>query len=271
MDITDALPEHLGITSSVKDGCSKTGEVNSVLTISNKVCKGCQKTSPATNFRHNRLTCHDCEKKYGREYRQSEKGKLNAKCWTEDNREKMTELQAKWFQDNKEYVRDKNRERTKTDARYKFITNQRRRISLALEKKQKRTIEYLGCTSEEFFQWMSNQLTDEFTLDNHGDKWHIDHVIPISKFNLENEHEVSLGLNWRNTRPMSAHENLKKNNKILPEQIEQHVEKLVSYHREKNIVLPKEFIDLFAKHLVDGNPLKQSLPLQFGNILEEHG
>lgn len=29
------------------------------------------------------------------------------------------------------------------------------------------------------------------------------------------------------------------------------------------------FLD--AKHLVDGNPLKQSLPLQLGNILEEHG
>jgi hypothetical protein len=35
--------------------------------------------------------------------------------------------------------------------------------------------------------------------------------------------------------------------------------------------MPQVFIDLFAKHLVDGKPLKQSLPLQFGNSLEDLG
>jgi hypothetical protein len=265
MDTQDALTEHLGINGSDEKCSLKSGKRNSRPKAIEKVCKDCQKTLPVADFRHNRRTCHDCEKKYGREYRQSEEGKTKSKTWTENNRERMTELQANWFQDNKAYVRDKNRERTKTDARYKFIVNQRRRISLALGHKQKKTIEYLGCNSDEFFQWMSCQLDGELTLENHGEKWHIDHVIPISNFNLEKEDEVSLALNWRNTMPLPTHENLKKNNKILPEQVKQHLEKLVSYHREKNLVLPQTFIDLFAKHLVDGNPLKQSLPLTSGN------
>ena len=42
------------------------------------------------------------------------------------------------------------------------------------------------------------------------------------------------------------------------------------YHKENNLDLPQEYIDLFAKHLVDGETLKPSLPLTFGNICEEH-
>ena len=48
--------------------------------------------------------------------------------------------------------------------------------------------------------------------------------------------------------------NLKKNNKILKPQIEQHLETLKIYHTEKNIELPQIYIDLFAKHLAAGNP-----------------
>jgi hypothetical protein len=71
--------------------------------------------------------------------------------------------------------------------------------------------------------------------------------------------------------PLSAKENLSKNSKIMIPQIEQHLDHLKRYHIEKNLQLPQQFIDLFAKHLVAGDPLKQSLPLQFGNSLEELG
>jgi len=97
-------------------------------------------------------------------------------------------------------------------------------------------------------------------LENHGKEWHIDHVIPISKFDLNNQEEQLLAFNWRNTMPLSSKENLSKNNKIIKEQIEMHYTKLVNYHLENKLELPQVYIDLFAKHLVDGNPLKQSLP-----------
>ena len=55
---------------------------------------------------------------------------------------------------------------------------------------------------------------------------------------------------------LSAKENLSKNNKIIIEQIEQHYKKLVKYHEENKINLPQKYIDLYAKHLVAGNPLE---------------
>jgi hypothetical protein len=79
-------------------------------------------------------------------------------------------------------------------------------------------------------------------------------VIPISKFNLDNEEEQLLAFNWRNTMPLSSKENLSKNNKIIHSQVEQHYKKIVDYHIENNLDLPQEYIDLFAKHLDAGSP-----------------
>lgn len=235
----------------------------------NKQCKTCEKILNKTNFRHNRLTCIECEKNYGREYRKSDIGKEKSNEWVENNREKMTALQSNWYQNNKSHIREKDNIRLKTDFCYKFIKTQRRRILLALKQKNMRTIEYLGCNAEEYLQWISSQLNDEFTLENHGLKWHIDHVIPLSKFNLDDENEVLLSLNWRNTTPLSIKDNLTKNNKIIPEQVEQHFKKLEEYHIEKNIKMPQLFIDLYAKHLVDGKSSKPILQLTFGNLCKD--
>jgi hypothetical protein len=119
--------------------------------------------------------------------------------------------------------------------------------------KDKHTNEYLGCTTDEYIKWLLNN-TNNFTLDNYGQVWHIDHVIPLSKFNVETEQESLIAFNWRNTMPLLAKENLSKNNKILKPQIEQHLEKLKKYHLDNSIELPQIYIDLFAKHLAAGNP-----------------
>jgi hypothetical protein len=93
-------------------------------------------------------------------------------------------------------------------------------------------------------------------LDNHGVVWHIDHVIPLSRFNLKNEQDILVAFNWRNTMPLLATENLSKNNKILKPQIEQHLKTLTDYHGKNSIELPQVYIDLFAKYLEAGNPLE---------------
>ncbi len=129
-----------------------------------------------------------------------------------------------------------------------------------LETKNKRTFEYLGCSGDEYSNWLLNN-NSSYTFENYGKEWHIDHVIPLSKFDITNEEQQLLAFNWRNTMALSVKENLKKGNKIIKEQVEQHLEKLKEYHIENNLDLPQEFINLFAKHLDDGKPLKLSLPL----------
>lgn len=55
--------------------------------------------------------------------------------------------------------------------------------------------------------------------------WHIDHIIPLSSFDLTNEVEVKIAFHYLNLQPLWAEENLKKGNKI-PKNIKQ-IRKLI--------------------------------------------
>jgi hypothetical protein len=138
----------------------------------------------------------------------------------------------------------------------KFTRLIRSRIHSGLKGvKSRHTYEYLGCNSIEYLKWIQFN-PHNYTLENHGSVWHIDHVIPLSKFNLENEQDILLAFNWRNTMPLLAKDNLSKNNKILKPQIEEHLKNLTTYHIENSIEMPDIYINLFAKHLAAGNPLE---------------
>ncbi len=142
-------------------------------------------------------------------------------------------------------------ERDEPNAKFKRVV--RARIWHALTIKKLHTIEYLGCSSPDYLLWILN-YNKIYTLDNRGTEWHIDHVIPLSHFDLENIDEQIIAFNWRNTMPLAAKENLSKNCKILKPQIEQHMKYLSEYHIQNNIEFPQIFIDLFAKHLDAGSP-----------------
>jgi hypothetical protein len=156
------------------------------------------------------------------------------------------------FRHNRLKCKDCERE----DPPDKFKRAVRSRIHIGLKgNKTNHTNEYLGCKSSEYLKWILYNKSG-FTLENHGSVWHIDHVIPLSKFNLEDEQDIVVAFNWRNTMPLLAKENLAKNNKIVKPQIEQHLKTLETYHLDNSIELPQIYIDLFAKHLAAGNPLE---------------
>lgn len=119
--------------------------------------------------------------------------------------------------------------------------------------KDKNTIEYLGCNTDQYLKYLLS-YDPSCTLENQGTEWHIDHVIPVSKFDLNDEDEKNLAFNWRNTMPLPKYDNLAKCNRISQEQLTRHLEKLKEYHEKNKIEMPKIFNYLFAKHLVAGTP-----------------
>jgi len=259
-------------------------------TDANKTCITCNTSKPETDFIKNRKYCKDCNNKARRKKYESndefrakviqqvtefkqEKAEKRRKMKLEEigeGNKKCSNCSSIKPANNFRHNRLKCKTCEKDDPLDKFKRAIRGRIWYALSIKTHRTVHYLGCTPLEYQQWIFC-YDQNYNLDNHGKVWHIDHVIPLSRFNLEDKDEQMIAFNWRNTMPLSAKENLAKNSKILPLQVEQHLKCLIEYHKNKNIEFPQKFIDLFAKHLVDGNPLKQSLPLTSGNFGEDLG
>jgi hypothetical protein len=189
-----------------------------------------------TEFKHNKVL----ERQKIREAEQQAIGIENKQC------KYCNEIKNKdRFRHNRLKCKDCERD----DPVEKFKRYVRTRIYNCLRNKNKtkHSVEYLGCAPVEYLKWMLNH-NENYNLDNYGEVWHIDHIIPLSKFNLDDEIQQLIAFNWRNTMPLSASENLSKNNRIIPEQVKTHYEKLKKYHQENKLELPQVYIDLFATH-----------------------
>lgn len=75
-------------------------------------------------------------------------------------------------------------------------------------------IEDLGCSIEEFKNYIESQFKNGMSWDNYAnDSWHIDHIKPLASFNLTDEKEIKKACHYSNLQPLWAEENLKKSNK----------------------------------------------------------
>jgi hypothetical protein len=77
-------------------------------------------------------------------------------------------------------------------------------------KKEKTTYELLGYSSEDLKIHMESLFVENMCWDNWGE-WHIDHIKPISKFNVDTDPKIVNSLS--NLQPLWAEENMKKSNK----------------------------------------------------------
>ena len=148
----------------------------------------------------------------------------------------MTELQAEWYQQNKEKINEKNNEknneRMENDATFKLKKAERDNIRRIILHNKTSDDTLIGCSAKEFKKWIEYCFEDGMTFDNYGKLWHIDHVIPINKFNIEDEEQAKLCFSWCNTMPMLAHKNMSKHDKIKRSQVQKQHIKLLSFITE---------------------------------------
>jgi hypothetical protein len=228
-------------------------------------CNVCDQIKAQTLFVKNRNTCVECNNlKRRTTYQTDEEHRIKLIQYSTDfkqkkiiekHKQKIEKLgidnkQCSCCNDIKHQTRFRhNRLKCKDCERDEPMDKLKRcirsRIVGALTNKNKHTIEYLGCNIPDYLNWLLNNDSG-YTLENRGSEWHIDHVIPLSRFNLEIEEQRLIAFNWRNTTPLSVEENLSKHNKIIISQVEQHYKNLLEYHIEHKLDLPQVYIDLFA-------------------------
>ncbi len=145
-----------------------------------------------------------------RQYRINNKEKIScyirayAKTYRENNGNKIRGYHREYIKSHKQ-----------TDVNFKLACNLRIRISQALKNnyKSKSTTELLGCSIEELKNWLESQFQEGMSWSNYGE-WHLDHVYPCAKFNLEQPYEQKICFNWFNLSPLWARENIQKSDKI---------------------------------------------------------
>lgn len=107
--------------------------------------------------------------------------------------------------------------RYKNDLQYRLTKSLRGRLSHAIKGKIKggSAVRDLGCTIEELIIHLEKQFQSGMTWENWNyGGWHIDHIVPLSYFDLTNQEQVKIACHYTNLQPMWALENIKKSNKI---------------------------------------------------------
>jgi hypothetical protein len=106
-------------------------------------------------------------------------------------------------------------ERRKKDPVFKLLTTLRGRIVKVLKgnSKSKSTQELIGCNIEQLWIHLEKSFKPGMTRENHG-KWHLDHIIPCSSFDLTKPEEQAQCFHYTNLQPLWASENLAKGSKI---------------------------------------------------------
>jgi len=96
----------------------------------------------------------------------------------------------------------------------KLSMNYRSRTAVAFRlggyKKGTKTEKMLGIDFNSLKQYLENQFTKGMSWDNYG-KWHIDHIIPLSSANTEEE--LKLLCHYKNLQPLWSFDNISKNGK----------------------------------------------------------
>jgi hypothetical protein len=175
---------------------------------------------------------------YGKKYRQENKEILREKNkkYRSDNKELILDRKKNYWKnlsiEEKKRINERKKElyhknnykdnkskyvnnKLENDSYFKLKFNIRSLIRNAFKRnfttKSKKTIEILGCSFEEFKIYLETKFDDKMNWENQGTYWHMDHIIPISS--AETEEDVYRLNHYTNFQPLFWLDNLKKSNK----------------------------------------------------------
>jgi len=169
-----------------------------------------------------------------------ETAKLRARAHYRNNKARHTECAKAWRAANIERVRERQRaaqarrgakdrkrfqeykrNRRLTDPGYRITEALRKRLWDALQGNAKagRTMELVGCSTDELKSHLQSKFTDGMAWNNYG-KWQIDHIVPCSAYDLSNPEHQRRCFHYSNLQPLWASDNNRKHAKVLIKQFQ---------------------------------------------------
>ena len=178
------------------------------------ICYSCKRENMAKDYEKNKERIAECNKKsYSKNKEKRNKTSLE---WAKKNREKSNEIKKKSKLKHKEKTKSSAREyqkRKRKDNSFRLSKNLSKAIWECLKgkKSNKNWEDFVSFTLQDLKLHLEERFKESMTWDNYGSFWHLDHIKPLSWFNLETEFEKAWSLN--NLQPLEAKLNLSKNNK----------------------------------------------------------
>lgn len=147
-----------------------------------------------------------------------EHNRANAARWRSVHSEQAKEVNRlaseNWRKRNPEEAKAKSRQsspKSRLDISYRLKSNLRTRLWNALKGNSKSadTTELIGCSIESLMGYIQDLFKPGMTWENYG-QWHVDHVVPCSRFDLTDPKQQRVCFNYKNLQPLWAEENKKK-------------------------------------------------------------
>ena len=186
-------------------------------------------------YESNKQTLNDKQKNYAKvnkdkicsykkAYAKDNKDKIKAyqKAYHQDNKYKLKIQMKAYYKVNKDKIKVQRKaytnNRFKTDIQYKLSHNLRVRLYRALKDNQKigSAVKDLGCTIQQLKQHLESKFQPGMSWDNHTlDGWHIDHIKPLSSFDLSDRKQLLEACHYTNLQPLWAKDNLSKSDNFI--------------------------------------------------------
>jgi hypothetical protein len=161
----------------------------------------------------------ESKRKYAEEYRRKNKKLVKASKakWARkpETKARKRQLSAKYrkTQEYRAKVVQHEKERMIRDPNFLLAKRSRARLRSALKmanvEKSQRTQEYIGCSYSFLKKHIEGQFKIGMTWKNPS-SFHIDHIRPVSSFDLLDPEQLKLAFHWTNLQPLTPEENMKK-------------------------------------------------------------
>jgi len=217
-----------------------------------RMCSQCKIKKDLFKFsqnKHNKFNkgyiCKKCFNIYAKSYRIKNRKKINknARKYYQNHKEEIKKANRKYYQEHKEYRNQQDRiyyknhreERKKyckenrnkinkyenqkyhSDINFNIAMKLRARLRGVLKNKHKYSsvIKMLGCSFKDFKNHFISKFTKGMTWKKFMQgKIHIDHITPLSSFDLSIEKNQYEACHFSNIQPLWASANLRKSKKV---------------------------------------------------------
>jgi len=126
-------------------------------------------------------------------------------------REAEAERARKWRKENPDKASEaRRRQRRKMSDAQKLVNSLRRRLRrLVRGGRRDHMVDLIGCTADELKHHIEKQFEEGMSWEDRR-RWHLDHIVPCSAFDLSDPEQQRACFHYTNLQPRWAVDNLRK-------------------------------------------------------------